>query len=64
MMQYQYQVDFGSGRWENVFPDFYGITEDQEEDPQAWLDYLRQEGVAVRARVLFGGNEVERESFS
>lgn len=61
-MDYQYQVDRGNG-YENVYPDYYGVTPDQTEDTDAWFASVEAEGVAERARILFGGSEVEERIF-
>lgn len=58
-MNYQYQIDWGGG-YENVYPDFYEI--EGREDTEWWFEATKETG-CLRARILFGGNEIEERTY-
>ena len=71
----RYQINYGDG-YENVTPDGYGIHLEWCKDEKCegcwnpssnnyepWFEEVKEQGSAVSARVLFGGQELEERFF-
>lgn len=62
-MQYQYQVDYGSG-YEDAFLDEQEEMRGGGENPSKWLAGIESDLAARRARVMLGDAVVEERDFT